>query len=137
MPTKIVTIFGVFDGIHNGHKAFIKEARKHGDRLVAIVARDSVVLKLKNKLPKNNEVERINSLLKIEDVDMVYLGDGDQGTYKVLKEVNPDIIFLGYDQQSLHDNLEESIKSGLLPKIELMYGESHKPEIFHSSLLNK
>jgi len=137
MPTKTVTIFGVFDGIHDGHKSFIHEARKQGDRLIAIVARDSVVNKLKNKIPINNEVERINSLLKIEDIDIVLLGDPDQGSYKVLKEINPDIIYLGYDQQSLLNDIKKSIKNGLLPKIKLIQGEAHKPEIFHSSLLNK
>lgn len=137
MPTKTVTIFGVFDGIHEGHKAFIHEAHKHGDRLVAIVARDSVVSKLKNKTPINNEVERINSLLKIEDIDIVLLGDPKQGLYNVLKEVNPDIIYLGYDQQSLLNDIKKSIKKGLLPEIKLIQGEAYKPEIFHSSILNK
>ena len=137
MTTKTVTIFGVFDGIHDGHKAFIHEARKQGDRLVAIVARDSVVNKLKNKTPINNEVDRINSLLKMEDIDIVLLGDPDQGSYKVLKEVSPDIIYLGYDQQSLLDDIKKSIKNGLLPKIKLIQGEAHKPELFHSSILNK
>ena len=62
MPNKKVVIFGVFDGIHEGHLAFIKEAKKQGNNLVAIVARDEMVQKLKGKIPKYNEVERINSL---------------------------------------------------------------------------
>lgn len=137
MPTKTVTIFGVFDGIHDGHKFFIHEAKKQGDRLVAIVARDSIVSSLKNKLPVNNEVERINALLKIEDIDIVLLGDASCGSYKVLQEVNPDVIYLGYDQQKLHDDIQKAIKNKIIKGSKLMYGESYKPEIFHSSILNK
>jgi FAD synthetase len=136
MPAKTVTIFGVFDGIHEGHLSFIKEAKKEGDKLVAIVARDSEVEKIKGKLPRNNEVSRINSLLQVQDIDQVYLGDAEQGTYKILKEVKPDLIFLGYDQQSLFENINIAIGNSVLPAVRLMYGQPHKPEAFKSSILN-
>jgi FAD synthetase len=136
MPAKTVTIFGVFDGIHEGHLAFIKEAKALGDKLVAIVARDSEVEKIKGKLPINNEVLRINALLKVEDIDQVFLGDAEQGTYKIVQEVKPHVIFLGYDQQALFDNLKEAIKNGILPEMELIYGKAHEPEVFKSSILN-
>jgi len=137
MPAKTVTIFGVFDGIHEGHIEFIKEAKALGEKLVAIVARDSEVEKLKGKLPLHNEVSRINALLKVEDIDQVFLGDVEQGTYKIIQEVKPDVIFLGYDQQSLFDNITKAIEKGILPEIELVYGQPHKPEIFKSSIINK
>lgn len=137
MPAKTITIFGVFDGIHEGHLVFIKEAKALGDKLVAIVARDSEVEKTKGKLPINNEVSRINSLLQVEDIDQVFLGDAEQGTYKVLQEVKPHVIFLGYDQQALFENLTEAIKKKIIPEIELVYGKAHKPEVFKSSIINK
>lgn len=137
MPAKTVTIFGVFDGIHEGHLAFIKEAKALGDKLMAIVARDSEVERIKGKKPVSNEVLRINALLKVDDIDQVFLGDAEQGTYKIVQEVKPHVIFLGYDQQALFDNLTEAIKNGILPEIELIYGQAHKPEVFKSSILNK
>ena len=70
MINKTVVIFGVFDGIHDGHSSFIKDAKKQGNHLVAIVARDSMVLELKGKSPKYNEVDRINNLLESQDVDL-------------------------------------------------------------------
>ena len=136
MPAKTVTIFGDFDGIHEGHLAFIKEAKALGDKLVAIVARDSEVEKIKGKPPVSNEVLRINALLKVEDIDQVFLGDAEQGTYKIVQEVKPHVIFLGYDQQALFDNLKDAIKKGVLPEIELIYGQAHKPEVFKSSIIN-
>lgn len=137
MTNKTVAVFGVFDSIHDGHLFFIKDAKKQGNHLVAIVARDDVVKELKGKLPRHNEVERINALLEIKDVDLVLLGDPQIGTYNVLKEVKPNIVFIGYDQQSLYENLNNSIKNGKLPEIEVLRGKSHKPEVFHSSILNK
>jgi len=137
MINKTVVIFGVFDGIHAGHSSFIGEAKKQGNHLVAIVARDQIVLVLKGKLPKHNEVDRIKSLLKVPEVDLVLLGDPEMSTYNILKEVKPQVIFLGYDQQDLEKNLNKMIQNKILPEIEIIKGTAFQPETFHSSLLNK
>jgi len=134
---KTVAIFGTFDGIHEGHRDFIKQAREYGEQLVAIVARDTTVEKLKNKLPLHDEKERIKMLLEIPEIDLVLLGDVEEGTYKALMEVNPSIVYLGYDQQALSDNIKKAMKEGIVPKVELILGKPHKPESMHSSILNK
>jgi len=136
MSHKIVTIFGVFDGIHKGHLEFIKEAKNVGDQLVAIVARDSIVEKIKGKIPENSEALRIKMLLEVPEIDLVYLGDLETGTYKILREVGPDVVYLGYDQNDLYDNLKKAMKDGILPKMELVFAKAYKPEIFKSSILN-
>ena len=136
MTNRTVLIFGVFDAIHDGHLSFIGQAKKEGDHLVVIVARDEVVKELKGKFPEKNEVERINKLLEISDVDLVLLGDPERETYNTLKEVKPDILFLGYDQNVLGESIEKNIKSGKLPKMKVIKGKPFKPEIFHSSILN-
>lgn len=137
MQSRTVTIFGTFDGIHDGHLAFIREAKNSGDRLVAIIARDQVVEKLKGQKPKNNEATRIKSIIEVPEVDIAYLGDPNEGTYNILKEVKPDLIYLGYDQQALFDSINKAIKKKVIPKIEIKFGEAYKPEKFKSSLLNK
>ncbi len=134
--TKTVAIFGVFDGIHEGHTEFIKQARQHGDRLVAIVARDETVLRLKKKAPLHSEADRIKMLLEVPEIDLVLLGDADEGTYKALKEIAPSVVYLGYDQQALSDNIKTAIENGILSNIELISGTPFKPETFHSSILN-
>jgi len=136
MSHKTVTIFGVFDGIHKGHLEFIKEAKSVGDQLVAIVARDSIVKEIKGKVPESSEALRIKLLSKVPEVDLVYLGDGELGTYKILKEVSPSVVYLGYDQNDLHDSLKKAMKDGILPEIELIFAKAYKPEIFKSSILN-
>lgn len=65
MIKKTVIIFGVFDNIHNGHLHLIKNAKREGDKLLVIVARDKIVKKLKNKFPKQTEKERLSILSKI------------------------------------------------------------------------
>jgi FAD synthetase len=137
MNNKTVLIFGVFDGIHDGHKYFIHEAKKHGDRLVAVVARDSLTKEFKGKAPANDEVTRINALLSVKDIDLVLLGDRNRSTYNVIKEVNPDIICLGYDQEELYKDIESFIEKGTLPNMQLLYIKAHKPDVLHSSILNK
>jgi FAD synthetase len=137
MQNKKVVIFGVFDGIHEGHLFLINEAKRQGGHLVATVARDSIIKELKGKLPKYSEEDRVKKLLSINDIDLVLLGDPKRETYNVLKEVKPDIIFLGYDQKKLFDNINKMIKRGDLPKMEILQGSPFKPEIYHSSILNK
>lgn len=132
-----VVIFGVFDGIHEGHLAFIKEAKSQGEKLIAIVARDSVVLRLKGHLPLYDESSRVKSLLETGCIDQAVLGDDSEGEYSVLKEIKPDLIYLGYDQKFLHEDISRAIKNNLLPKMEIMHGNPYKPDIFHTSLLRK
>lgn len=137
MSSKKILIFGTFDNIHEGHLFFINEAKKHGNHLVAVVARDNIVKELKGELPKYNEVERIENLLKVPEIDLVLLGDPQRGLYNVLKEVNPDIVFLGYDQNALFEDINKKIKKGDLKEMEILRGTPHKPEILHSSILKK
>lgn len=137
MSNRTVAIFGVFDGLHDGHLHFIKQARKLGDVLVAIVARDNEVNRIKSKFPKKSEEDRIKDLLEVKDIDRVVLGDIYPDTYNTINEINPDIIFLGYDQLELFKSIKNAIKNGTIKNIEVKMGDSYKPEEFKSSLLNK
>lgn len=137
MNYKTVTIFGTFDGIHEGHLAFIHEAKSFADRLVVIVARDQTAEKLKGQKPINGESSRIKSIMDIPEVDIAYLGDPNEGTYNILKEVKPDLIYLGYDQQALFESINKAIKKKIIPKVEIKMGVAYKPEKFKSSILNK
>jgi len=49
---KKVLVFGTFDGLHEGHKNFFKQAREFGDFLVVVVGRDSTIVKTKGRPPK-------------------------------------------------------------------------------------
>lgn len=98
---------GTFDLLHMGHVYYLKEAKKLGSKLVVVVATDSTVRKLKHE-PINPEGIRLNLIKELRIVDEAYLGHEDD-IYKIVQEIKPDIIALGYDQ--IHD--KDKIKSEL------------------------
>ena len=96
----------IFDGIHDGHRSFFAQAKKHGNELVVIVGRNSSSVKLKKKKPKYSEEERLKFALQEQDVDLTVLGDEKQSSYEILKDLNPNGICLGYDQTNLAEDLK-------------------------------
>jgi len=98
---------GTFDLLHIGHIYFLKEAKKLGDRLIVVVARDSTVKKLKHE-PVTSEKMRVKLIKELKIVDEAIMGH-EKDMYAVVEEVKPDIIALGYDQ--IHD--ENKIKQEL------------------------
>lgn len=107
---KTVMIFGTFDILHHGHLHLFEQAKKYGDRLVAVLARDKRVANIKGKKSFHTEQERKKFLEHIDYVDDVRLGDR-QDVYKVIRTIRPDVICLGYDQQIFVDKLEEKIRT--------------------------
>jgi FAD synthetase len=107
---------GTFDILHMGHIYFLKEAKKLGDELIVIVACDSTVRKMKHE-PITSEKMRLQIIKELKIVDEAYLGRRDD-IYKVVEEIKPDIIALGYDQ--IHDEkivLENLKKRNIKAKI--------------------
>lgn len=87
---KVVMAFGAFDGIHEGHRYYLGEAKKLGDKLVVAIARDETIWKFSRKY-KFNEEERKKLVEETEIPDKVILGSKDTSLEMVLK-VKPDII---------------------------------------------
>lgn len=107
---------GVFDILHPGHLHFLNSARALGDELVVVVARDSTVESQKRH-PVVSERIRREMILALKMVDGAYLGyEGDQ--YRIVQELRPDIIALGYDQPWDPLKLEEELrKRGMEVKV--------------------
>ncbi len=98
---------GTFDIIHPGHIKFLKEAKKLGDELIVIVAREKNV-KHKPK-PVIPEEQRRKVVEAIKYVDKAILGD-ENDIFKPIEELKPDIIVLGYDQHFDEKWLEEELR---------------------------
>lgn len=113
----IVMCFGSFDILHPGHLFYLKEAKKLGDRLFVVIARDSTIKEIKGKTPKYNERQRVEHIKDLKIADRVMLGyEADK--YEIIEEINPDVIALGYDQDSFADKLKEEMgKRKMNPKI--------------------
>src|SRR3990172_7392546 len=98
---------GVFDLLHPGHIYFLAEARKLGDELWVVVARDSTARKFKHE-PITSEASRVQLVAALKPVDRALLGHKGN-IYDILDEIRPDIIALGYDQ--IH-NEEKGLREG-------------------------
>jgi len=127
-------VFGVFDGLHSGHLYFLEEAAKYGE-VIAVVARDSVVQKLKAKIPRRNENERLRAIREVPFVREAVLGDEKQGVYAVIAKHKPDIICLGYDQDWLRKDLKGKIVKKVLPPMQLIQLTLYWPGKSHTTLL--
>ena len=102
-------MFGTFDGIHEGHRAFLRQARAYGDHLIVAVAPDEVVERLKHHPPRRNLEARIDALEAEMVADLVVPGDAEISTYGVVKGHRPDTIALGYDQETLKEDLKQHL----------------------------
>ncbi len=101
MEKKKILVFGTFDLLHPGHRYFLKNAKKQGDYLVVVVARDKNVKKQKGYFPKQNEKTRLKQIKDLSYIDEAYLGEKDmRKREKIIKKVSPAIICLGYDQKA-------------------------------------
>jgi FAD synthetase len=87
---------GVFDLLHPGHLYFLTEARRLGDELVVVVARDQTARRLKHE-PYVPEMIRREMVEALKPVDRAILGSPTD-IYQTVVEVRPDLIALGHDQ---------------------------------------
>lgn len=129
-----VMVFGTFDILHKGHLNFFKQARKHGDYLIAVVARDKTVLAVKGKLPRNNEKTRLNNIKEIKLVDKALLGN-IKDKYAKIKKLKPAVICLGYDQKIFTEGLKTPFLKGGggVKEIKVVRLKPFKPEVYKSS----
>jgi Glycerol-3-phosphate cytidylyltransferase (EC 2.7.7.39) len=98
---------GTFDLLHPGHILYLSEAKKMGDELYVIVARESMIRhKPKPIIPDEQRLEMVSSL-KI--VDKALLGS-DSDIFVPIKQIQPDIIALGYDQGFDIQQLEKDLR---------------------------
>ena len=103
-----VVATGTFDLLHMGHIYYLREAKKLGNELAVIVACDSTVRKLKHE-PVTPEKMRLEIIKELKMVDEAVLGHKDD-MYKVVKDIEPDIIALGYDQIHNAEKIKRELK---------------------------
>jgi len=129
-------VFGTFDIFHPGHRSFLNQAKKYGNYLIVVVARDKTVKVFKKQDTKNKEKVRTKMIQESALADEVILGSlGDK--YAIIKKRKPNVICLGYDQEFFIENLKSKLKEFGLIKTEIIRLKSYKPEIYKSSKLRK
>tara|TARA_B100000579_G_C22382210_1_gene643327 strand:+ start:186 stop:605 length:420 start_codon:yes stop_codon:yes gene_type:complete len=122
---------GTFDYLHPGHESFLTQASLLGDELIVVIARDSNVGKLKGRLPDHDEITRKKKVEKLGIAVNVVLGHEGLNLLRIVSEINPDVIALGYDQRPPNKLSEQ------FPKIRIKRLASFEPEKFKSSVIRK
>jgi FAD synthetase len=108
-----VLAFGTFDIVHAGHAKYLEESRKLGgnnSELIVIIARDSTVKGLKGREPIFPEEQRRYLVESLKPVDRAILGNEGEDRLKVVEELKPEIIALGYDEKPSEDFLKAELK---------------------------
>ncbi len=110
---------GTFDILHPGHGIYLEESKKLGGEdaeLYVVVARDATV-KRRKRIPIVGEDQRLELIKMLKPVDYAYLGDANGDVFKIVREINPDIITIGADQSHNVGKLQEALdKRGLNAK---------------------
>lgn len=130
-----VMIFGTFDIIHPGHINMMNQAKKHGDKMIIVVARDENVKKIKGEYPVNDEITRKRALEHFDRKNKILMGDLED-PMKAIKENKPDVICLGYDQESYNIDLENKLKD-LGIKSRIIRLKPFLENVYKSSLLTE
>ena len=118
--TKGTTVLatGVFDLLHVGHLRFLEESKRKGGagaRLVVVVARDKTVRLRKGRGPVYPEEQRRELVSALRVVDRAILGHEEIDLLGILKEVQPDIVCVGYDQKAIGADVSRLIRRQGLP----------------------
>ncbi len=130
-----VMVFGTYDFVHPGHLHFFAQAKAHGDELIVVIARDKTAEKTKGATPVFSEHERLVMVQSVRIVDKAVLGYPDD-VYRIVKEEQPDIICLGYDQSHFVDKLESKLEEFGL-KTTILHLEPYLPERYKSSKIRE
>ena len=126
---KIGMVFGVFDGLHDGHKHLLTEATNRCEKLIVVVTLDMVVTLLKNHPPKYSYEERAKMIADFNPDLVIVPSDPTLGGWNILERHHPDMIFLGYDQHAIEREMKRLHKSFFII-------DAHHPDTIHSSILN-
>ena len=109
---------GAFDLLHLGHLRFLEESKRKGgprSKLVVVVARDKTVFRRKGKGPIVPEDQRRELVGALRVVDRAILGREEIDLLGILKEVKPDIVSVGYDQDEIRAAVTGLIRKQGLP----------------------
>ncbi|MBT3866256.1 adenylyltransferase/cytidyltransferase family protein [Candidatus Woesearchaeota archaeon] len=119
-----VMCFGTFDLLHVGHLDYFRQAKQHGDYLIVVIARDSTK-ETQGKEVTFTEDERLELIKSLRIVDEAVLGNKEDH-FKVIRDVGPDVIFLGYDHPAVE-----------LEGFKILRGKPYNVDVHKSSELRR
>ena len=100
---------GVFDLIHPGHISYLQQARAYGDELVVVIACDETVRRQKHE-PITPDYMRAKIVGSLKPVDRAIVGKNNGNIFDTVREIQPDVIVLGFDQHFDADKLRKDLE---------------------------
>ncbi|MFH1354005.1 MAG: adenylyltransferase/cytidyltransferase family protein [bacterium] len=132
---KTVLVFGVFDPLHEGHRCFFRQAKKLGDYLLVVVARDSSIKMNKGRDSFEKEEERLKKVMAADWVDEARLGNEwpVDDPYRLLGELEFDVLALGYDQKPDKATARQELDRRGKQRVKIVRTRALRPEKYKSS----
>ena len=108
MMTKVMAV-GIFDLLHAGHLHYVEQAKSLGEELVVVIAHDETVRKQKHE-PVTGQDLRRRMVEGLKPVDKAIIGNPPGvPIFEILKQIDPDLIALGYDQKHSIDAIRKGL----------------------------
>lgn len=133
---KTVLAFGSFDILHPGHLLYLERARRLGDKLIVIIARDDTVRKIKGKAPFFNQEDRARMIGSLKIVEKAVVGKKllrPHDKYEVIRKYKPQILVFGYDQRVNLPELRMWLKENKLKSKIIRINAREDPRKYKSS----
>ncbi|DAC12956.1 MAG TPA: FAD synthase [Candidatus Poseidoniales archaeon] len=106
--TRVMAV-GIFDLLHAGHLHYVEQAKSLGEELVVVIAHDETVRKQKHE-PVTGQDLRRRMVEGLKPVDRAIIGNPPGvPIFEILKQINPDLIALGYDQKHSIDAIRKGL----------------------------
>lgn len=128
-----VIAFGSFDPLHPGHIDFLQQAKAFGSHLTVIVARDNAIRTQKKHEPSETEDTRIKKIAALPLVNLAMLGDDLPHTYELLKQLEFDIVVVGYDQHPANKDIRAQLDAFGKQRVKIVRLKPFRPDKYKSS----
>jgi len=105
--SRVVLVSGFFDPLHRGHVAYLREAKKLGERLVVAIHRDECCIRKKGYcfMPLEDRTAVLSAVRYVDKI-VVCEPSCDLTTCDLLLKVRPDVFAKGGDR--IPENMPES-----------------------------
>tara|TARA_Y100000768_G_scaffold130321_1_gene96792 strand:- start:1575 stop:2072 length:498 start_codon:yes stop_codon:yes gene_type:complete len=118
MMTKVMAV-GIFDLLHAGHLHYVEQAKSLGEELVVVIAHDETVRKQKHE-PVTGQDLRRRMVEGLKPVDQAIIGNPPGvPIFEILKQIDPDLIALGYDQKHSIDAIRKGLDNHGFENVEV------------------
>ena len=125
---------GALDLLHAGHVLMLKECKEQCDYLIVGLQVDPSVDRPEKNKPIETLEERMIRLEGCKYVDKVVTYNTEVDLYNLLKELNPDIRFMGADWRN-----KPNYSRDLLPRMKVIYnsrGHNYSSSILRKRIIN-